>query len=241
MRTFKISSLRTTASMATRRSSRITAFKDKAAATSSISSHFKASKATSINDKRKSDKISANVGESQDDINPKTNGIISNASPIAENPPSSKRKTTRRPALVAANTAPRQVRQLAHTEHPLETLEPIPIPPSDRLADPYQTNAPLIPPGTSSVLARTPVPEALPLEDGSIEKKAQEGEEVLTTENVLEKALEHLGTVEPKLVPIIERHHCNVFDVEGLKEVIDPWVSLTSSIIGQQVSMNQLL
>ena len=164
LRTSKISSLRTTAIMATRRSSRITALKDKLVATPSISSHFKASKAAPINGKRKSDRISANVGESQDDITTKTNGTTPNASPRAENLPSSKRKTTRRPALVAANTAPRQVKQLAHTEHPLETLEPIPTPPSDRLADPYQTNAPLIPPGTSSVLARTPVPEALPLE-----------------------------------------------------------------------------
>lgn len=234
----KISPLRTTAIMATRRSSRITALENKPA-TPLISSHYKASKAAPVSGKRKFDGITTNVPssqESQDDTTPKINGTTANASPIAENPPSSKRKTNRRPALVAANTAPRQVKQLAHTEHPLETLAPIPTPLSDRLADPYQTNAPLIPPGTSEVVARTPVPEALPLEDGSIERKEQEGEEVLTTENVLEKALEHLRAVEPKLGPIIDRHHCKVFSAEGLTEVIDPWVSLTSSIIGQQVS-----
>lgn len=224
--------------MATRRSSRITALKDKLA-TPSISSHFKASKAAPVDGKRKADKISASSNtETPDDIKPETNDAKANASPIAENPPSSKRKTTRRPGLVAANTAPRQVKQLAHTEHPLETLGPIPTPPSNRLADPYQTNAPLLPTGTSELVARTPVPEALLLEDGSIEKKEQEGKEVLTTGNVLDKALEHLRAVEPKLIPIIEKHHCKVFSAEGLKEVIDPWVSLTSSIIGQQVSLS---
>ena len=131
-------------------------------------------------------------------------------------------ETTRRPGLVAANTAPRQVKQLSHTVHPLERLDEIKIP-EDRLVDPYQANAPLIQPGTLEVLERTPVPDALPNEEGSIESHEKRGEEILTTENVLEKALEHLKSVEPKLIPIIEKHHCGVFDVNGLKEVIDPW------------------
>lgn len=97
--------------------------------------------------------------------------------------------------------------------------------------DPYQANAPLLVPESTEVVARTPVPDALPFLEESKEVKG-----VLTTGNVLQKALDHLVEVEPKLKPIIYKHHCGVFDVNGLKEVIDPWVSLTSSIIGQQVS-----
>lgn len=128
------------------------------------------------------------------------------------------------------------MKQLAHTVHPLETLSPIPPPAEDRLVDPYQANAPLLVPESTKVVARTPVPDALPFLSESKESKEEKGEEILTTGNVLQKALDHLIAVEPKLKPIIEKHHCGVFDVEGLKEVIDPWVSLTSSIIGQQVS-----
>ncbi|KFY50817.1 hypothetical protein V496_09146, partial [Pseudogymnoascus sp. VKM F-4515 (FW-2607)] len=42
--------------------------------------------------------------------------------------------------------------------------------------------------------------------------------------------------VEPKLKVVVERHPCKVFSAEGLAEVVDPFVTLTSGIIGQQVS-----
>lgn len=245
--------------MAARRSSRITALKDKPASTPTISQHFKPSKPTT---KRKAGKISETNKDDNTFDTPKPNGGVSSE---VQEPVSSKRKTskitgdnflvdhlpngaaivptpkkqtTRRPGLVAANTAPRQVTQLAHTVHPLETLSAIPPPAEDRLVDPYQANAPLIVPSSqpAEVVARTPVPDALPFLDESKEVKEEHGEEVLTTGNVLQKALDHLVAVEPKLKPIIEKHHCGVFNVNGLKEVIDPWVSLTSSIIGQQVS-----
>ena len=42
--------------------------------------------------------------------------------------------------------------------------------------------------------------------------------------------------MEPKLQPLIKRHYCQVFCPEGLAEVCDPFRSLCSSIIAQQVS-----
>jgi DNA-3-methyladenine glycosylase II len=57
----------------------------------------------------------------------------------------------------------------------------------------------------------------------------------LTTGNILQQALDHLVKVEPKLKVVVEKHHCKVFSAEGLAEVVDPFVNLTSGIIGQQV------
>lgn len=57
----------------------------------------------------------------------------------------------------------------------------------------------------------------------------------LTTGNILQRALDHLVAVEPKLRAVVERHPCKVFSKEGLAEVVDPFVTLTSGIIGQQV------
>lgn len=57
----------------------------------------------------------------------------------------------------------------------------------------------------------------------------------MTTGNILQQALDHLVKVEPKLRVVVEKHHCRVFSKEGLAEVVDPFVSLVSGIIGQQV------
>lgn len=57
-----------------------------------------------------------------------------------------------------------------------------------------------------------------------------------TTANILEDACAHLIKVNPRLKPLIEAHHCRVFSAEGLAEKIDPFESLVSGIISQQVS-----
>jgi DNA-3-methyladenine glycosylase II len=45
-----------------------------------------------------------------------------------------------------------------------------------------------------------------------------------------------LISADARLRPVIDRHHCHLFSPEGLAEQIDPFDSLVSSIIGQQVS-----
>jgi DNA-3-methyladenine glycosylase II len=46
----------------------------------------------------------------------------------------------------------------------------------------------------------------------------------------------HLIATDARLEPLIRRHPCPLFSPEGLAEEIDPFRSLVSSIIGQQVS-----
>ncbi len=96
----------------------------------------------------------------------------------------------------------------------------------NRLAVLNGTNAPLITPETHRVIANKAVDQVSPSKKGSIKT---------TTGNLLEDALAHLVKVEPKLKPVIEKHHCHVFSPEGLCEEIDPFRSLASGIISQQV------
>ncbi|CAG8883672.1 unnamed protein product [Penicillium nalgiovense] len=57
-----------------------------------------------------------------------------------------------------------------------------------------------------------------------------------TTGTLLEKATTHLIATDPRIATVIERNPCPLFSPVGLAEEIDPFNSLTSSIIGQQVS-----
>lgn len=56
-----------------------------------------------------------------------------------------------------------------------------------------------------------------------------------TTETLLAEAEAHLIKVDPGLRPMIEGAHCKMFSPEGLQEEIDPFRSLVSSIMAQQV------
>jgi DNA-3-methyladenine glycosylase II len=53
---------------------------------------------------------------------------------------------------------------------------------------------------------------------------------------MLDEACAHLINVDPNLRPVIDQHHCRIFSPEGLAEKIDPFRSLASGIISQQVS-----
>lgn len=62
-----------------------------------------------------------------------------------------------------------------------------------------------------------------------------------TTENLLEMACAHLIKVDPRLKAVIEKHPCKHFSPEGLQEEVDPFKSLVSGILAQQVSCYHLL
>ena len=96
----------------------------------------------------------------------------------------------------------------------------------NRLAVPDGTNATLLTPETHSIIAAKPLDQVSPSKASSAK----------TTANILEDALAHLVKVEPKLKPIIDKHHCQVFSHAGLAEEVDPFNSLVSGIISQQVS-----
>lgn len=100
----------------------------------------------------------------------------------------------------------------------------------DRPVEPHITNAPLVTPGGTQHLAyEDALPDSSPSKTGLPRPTA-------TANTLLDKACAHLISVDPRMKPIIEQHHCNIFSATGLAEVIDPFQSLSSGIIGQQVS-----
>lgn len=100
----------------------------------------------------------------------------------------------------------------------------------DRPAEPHRTNAPLITPrGSRLVTYNQETAEASPSKTGIPRPTT-------TTSHILDEACAHLIKMEPKLQPLIERHYCRVFCPEGLAEECDPFRSLCSSIMAQQVS-----
>ncbi|EFQ32335.1 HhH-GPD superfamily base excision DNA repair protein [Colletotrichum graminicola] len=100
----------------------------------------------------------------------------------------------------------------------------------NRLADPKLTNAPIISPETSRVIASHPTDHVSP------SKLSAEPGKRTTTANILEEACRHLIKVDPRMKPLIEKNHCRVFSPEGLADKVDPFESLCSGIISQQVS-----
>jgi DNA-3-methyladenine glycosylase II len=99
-------------------------------------------------------------------------------------------------------------------------------PGTPRIADPLGTNAPLVSPETSRIVASRKADYFT----------SSQADKVVTTANLLEVACEHLIKVDERMRPLIEKHHCKVFSPEGLADKIDPFESLTSGIISQQVS-----
>lgn len=96
-----------------------------------------------------------------------------------------------------------------------------------RLADPQATNATLLSPETSRVVASRDVEAVSP---------SKPPRSRTTTANLLQIACDHLISVDGRMRPLIERHFCKIFSPEGLAEKIDPFESLASGIISQQVS-----
>ncbi|EED23668.1 DNA-3-methyladenine glycosylase, putative [Talaromyces stipitatus ATCC 10500] len=132
-------------------------------------------------------------------------------------------------ALTTPQTPPRKQKGVTSVadNHNLRLTPP----PSrlDRPVEPHRTNATLVTPRGSSVVAYPSLEDTSPSKTGLPRP-------IATTGNLLEKALEHLTSVDARLKPLIEQHHCRIFSPEGLAEQIDPFDSLISSIMAQQVS-----
>lgn len=106
-------------------------------------------------------------------------------------------------------------------------------PPPSRPADPHVSNATLVTPGgTQATAYSSDVPEFSPSKfrlKGPTHPSS-------TASNLLSQACAHLISVEPKLAPLIRKHTCHIFSPSGLAEKIDPFRSLASGIMAQQVS-----
>lgn len=99
----------------------------------------------------------------------------------------------------------------------------------DRPAEPHRTNAPVITPRGSRLVTYPPNTfEESPSKTGVPRPTT-------TTGHILEEACAHLIKTEPKMQPLIEKHYCRVFCPAGLMEECDPFTSLCSTIMGQQV------
>ena len=99
----------------------------------------------------------------------------------------------------------------------------------DRPAEPHRTNAPLVTPKGSRYVTYPP---------GSLDKIPQAGlpRPTTTTAHILDQACAHLVKVDPRMQPLVEKHYCRIFCPEGLAEECDPFKSLCSGIMAQQLS-----
>ncbi|KKK21414.1 hypothetical protein ARAM_007572 [Aspergillus rambellii] len=109
-----------------------------------------------------------------------------------------------------------------------------PPPPLDRPVEPHRTNATLLTPHGSSLVAYPP--DALDWDIIIPPSKTGLPRPTATTGTLLEQATAHLIATDARLEPIIRQHPCKLFSPQGLAEKIDPFRSLVSTIIGQQVS-----
>lgn len=107
-----------------------------------------------------------------------------------------------------------------------------PAPPATRPVHKHHTNATLVTPGGTQLQ-----PAYSNFEEASPSKPETHKP---TSKTLLDTACAHLikidSTLTKKLKPVIEQHHCHVFSPEGLAEKIDPFRSLSSGIMAQQVS-----
>ena len=96
--------------------------------------------------------------------------------------------------------------------------------------EPLRTNATLKTPGGSRL-----VPSTQKAEQAS-PTRPRNSSPPITTENLLERACRHLISIDGRLEALIEKHPCTIFSPEGLAEEVDPFQSLVSGIMSQQVS-----
>ncbi|KAI1211769.1 DNA glycosylase [Annulohypoxylon truncatum] len=198
------------ATMATRRSARVAA----ASATPDITDAPPAAPAAKVPRGRKR-KTAPETSQQE--------GFKENAEENAapEAPTTPKRRRTRKPADPPATPTPSNAKLISEPVTAHETPKPKPAA-VRRLADPNATNATLLSPETSRVITREIPPS------GSADET--------TTTNILDEACKHLISVDPRMKPLIDKHHCSLFSAEGLGEKVDPFESLCSGIISQQVS-----
>ncbi|KAI1745159.1 DNA glycosylase [Xylaria scruposa] len=167
------------------------------------------------------------------------NGVTEDAP--AKAPTVSKKRRTQRPSTPpppSSTPTPSNVKLMAEPAAPGDAV--FATPPSkkpraaavDRLADSNTTLATLLSPETSRIVtskkARTRSPSGSPTK--------QPVQKTPATASILEEANRFLVSVDPRMRPLVENHHCRIFSPEGLAEEIDPFESLCSGIISQQVS-----
>lgn len=156
--------------------------------------------------------------------------------PSAPSTPKRRNREIETPIPPPATPTPSAVHLIAEAANGVDTPPPSQTPSTTtpkpksravtRLADPNATNAPLLSPETSRIITRKP----------ALSDTTPSQSHAVTTANILESACAHLTRTEPRLAPLLAAHHCRIFSPEGLAEKIDPFESLVSGILSQQVS-----
>jgi len=148
--------------------------------------------------------------------------------------PTKRRRQTSATAPTApplSTPTPSGVSLIANNDPDPATPEKNKTPRRRRRVDPHATNAPLQTPGGTRL---TSYPSSI-LESGSQTPLGSQQSDILTTDNLLERACAHLVAIDPRLKPLIDQHQCKLFSPEGLAEEVNPFTALASGIIGQQV------
>ena len=171
----------------------------------------------------------ANMGRKRKSVAQETAEPTTNRNNTGPSTP--KRKKASKPILPPLTPTPSAVGLMSTSCNSEDLGDMPPQRPANRLAVPNGTNATLVTPETHRVVAANPLTEISPSKKSNIK----------TTAGILEDALAHLIKVEPKLKSVIDKHHCEVFSPQGLAEKIDPFNSLVSGIISQQVSSSLIL
>ena len=155
------------------------------------------------------------------------------------------KRVRRAPANSAAPLTPKPAAATPiaglHTASDIDdALPPVPPPQQQRCArpaEPHATNAPLQTPRGSRVVAyatpaatRAATRTTAPVPPGHVPPPTS------TTATLLQDACAHLVRADPRLAPLVARHHCRVFAPDGLAEPVDPFRALVSGICAQQVS-----
>ncbi|KXS99811.1 hypothetical protein AC578_8864 [Pseudocercospora eumusae] len=157
--------------------------------------------------------------------------LDSQTMPPPSTPANKRRKTTKAAVTtpVPFTPTPSAIGLMTSTSNLLQNYSTGDIddasPPPTRPAEPHHTNATLVTP------SGTQIPPSYSNFEDSPSKKP-----TTTTKTILDDACKHLISVDEKLRPVIEKHYCRIFSPEGLAEQIDPFRSLTSGIMAQQVS-----
>lgn len=171
----------------------------------------------------------ANTGRKRKSVAQETAEPATNGNDTGPSTP--KRKKASKPILPPLTPTPSAIGLMSAPYNPGDIGDMPPPRRVNRLAVPDGTNATLVTPETHRVVAAKPLDEISPSKKSNIK----------TTAGILEDALAHLIKIEPKLKPVIDKHHCEVFSPQGLAEKIDPFNSLVSGIISQQVSSTLVL
>ncbi|KAH9900111.1 DNA glycosylase [Xylariomycetidae sp. FL2044] len=149
--------------------------------------------------------------------------------------PNKRRAPKKSAALPPTTPTPGNVMLMAEGVPPTVTSKPRPAAVA-RLADPRGTNATLLSPETSRIVAPGTAAAAADIGASPSKAAASDRQTKTTTATLLEEANRHLIAVDARMKPLVDQNYCRVFSPEGLGERIDPFESLCSGIISQQVS-----